>query len=43
METDLLGIIATFVLTILLAWPLGKYISAIYTGAPHWSDKILEA
>jgi len=40
METDLLGIIATFVLTILLAWPLGKYISAIYTGAPHWSDKI---
>jgi K+-transporting ATPase ATPase A chain len=40
METDLLGIVATFVLTILLAWPLGKYISAIYTGAPHWSDKI---
>lgn len=40
METDLLGIVAIFVLTILLAWPLGKYISAIYTGAPHWSDKI---
>lgn len=40
METDLLGIVATFVLTILLAWPLGKYIAAIYTGAPHWSDKI---
>lgn len=40
METDLLGIVATFVLTILLAWPLGKYISVIYTGAPHWSDKI---
>lgn len=43
METDLLGIVATFVLTILLAWPLGKYISAIYTGAPHWSDKIFGA
>ena len=32
MNTELLGVVATFLLTILLAFPLGKYISRVYKG-----------
>ena len=24
----------------LLSWPLGRYMTAVFAGAPHWSDKI---
>jgi K+-transporting ATPase ATPase A chain len=32
MTTELLGVIVTFLLTILLAIPMGKYISKVFSG-----------
>ena len=32
MNTELLGIVATFVLTAVLAYPLGNYISKVFKG-----------
>ncbi|MDI9337059.1 MAG: potassium-transporting ATPase subunit KdpA [Alphaproteobacteria bacterium] len=40
MNTELLGIIAFYIILILLAIPLGKFMSKIYSGTPHFSDKI---
>ena len=40
MNTELLGIIAFYIILILLAIPIGKYMSKIYSGTPHFSDKI---
>ncbi|MDE1193041.1 MAG: potassium-transporting ATPase subunit KdpA [Arachidicoccus sp.] len=40
MNTEILGIIAIFVLTILLAIPLGKYIGKIFNYEKTWLDKI---
>ena len=38
MNTELIGIIVTFILTILLAYPLGKYIAKLYSGQKTWLD-----
>lgn len=27
----------------LLSWPLGRYMTAVFAGAPHWSDKVFLA
>ena len=32
MNTELIGIIVSFLLTVLLAYPLGKYFSKVYSG-----------
>jgi potassium-transporting ATPase potassium-binding subunit len=40
MDTELLGIIATFLLTVALAIPLGKYISRVYQGERTWLDSV---
>jgi K+-transporting ATPase ATPase A chain len=40
MDTELLGIIATFAITIALAIPLGKYIGKVYAGEHTWLDPI---
>lgn len=37
---EIISIALVFLATVALAWPLGKYIAAVYTGAPHWSDKL---
>ncbi len=36
--TEILGILLMFVLTVLLAIPLGKYIANLYAGRRTWSD-----
>lgn len=41
MNTELLGVIATYGLTLLLAIPLGRYIARVYRGEKHWSDFLL--
>ncbi len=41
MNTELLGVIATYGLTLLLAIPLGRYIARVYNGEKHWSDFLL--
>lgn len=38
MNTELLGVIATYAITLVLAIPLGRYIAKVYTGQKHWSD-----
>ncbi|HVI46321.1 MAG TPA: potassium-transporting ATPase subunit KdpA [Chitinophaga sp.] len=38
MTTELLGIIATYGLTLLLAWPLARYIVKVFRGDKTWSD-----
>ncbi len=38
MNTELLGVIVTFLLTILLAFPLGKYIARVYKGEKTFTD-----
>jgi len=40
MNTEILGVIAMFVLTLLLAIPLGKYISNVYLGKKTFFDPI---
>src|SRR5437016_952651 len=40
MNTEILGIIAMFVLTVILAIPLGKYIGKVYAGEHTWADRI---
>jgi potassium-transporting ATPase potassium-binding subunit len=39
MNTEILGIVAMFVITVVLAIPLGKYIGKVYAGAPTWADR----
>lgn len=38
MNTELLGVIVTFLITILLAFPLGKYIAKVYAGEKNITD-----
>lgn len=40
MNTELLGVIVTFLITILLAFPLGKYIAKVYAGEKNITDFI---
>ena len=41
MNTEILGVVAMFVVMFLLAIPLGRYIGKIYEGEPTWTDRIL--
>ncbi|WP_375419543.1 potassium-transporting ATPase subunit KdpA [uncultured Hymenobacter sp.] len=38
MTQELLAILGIFLITVLLAIPLGRYLAAIYRGDRHWSD-----
>jgi len=38
MNTELLGIIASFVITLLIAIPLGKYLAKMFAGERVWTD-----
>ena len=38
MNTELIGVIVTFLLTILLAFPLGKYIAKVFSGEKTFTD-----
>lgn len=40
MNTEILGIIAMFTITVLLAIPLGKYIARVYSGANTFADPV---
>ncbi|MEO6730214.1 MAG: potassium-transporting ATPase subunit KdpA [Ferruginibacter sp.] len=40
MNTEILGIVAMFLITIVLAIPLGKYIAKVYGGEKTWLDPI---
>lgn len=38
MNTEIIGVIVTFLITILLAIPLGKYIAKMFAGEKTWMD-----
>lgn len=38
MTTEILGVIATYGITLLLAWPLSRYIVKVFRGERTWSD-----
>ena len=38
MNTELMGIILIFLLSALLAWPLGKYMVNVFKGEKVWTD-----
>ncbi|WP_374166057.1 potassium-transporting ATPase subunit KdpA [Arcticibacter sp. MXS-1] len=38
MNTELLGIIATYAVTLILAIPLGKYLAKVFAGEKVWTD-----
>ncbi|MCX2478220.1 potassium-transporting ATPase subunit KdpA [Pedobacter sp. MC2016-15] len=38
MNTELLGILATFLLTLVIAVPLGKYLAKVFAGERVWTD-----
>lgn len=38
MNTELMGVIVTFLVTVLLAWPLGRYIAKVYSGNKTITD-----
>ncbi|UJP63948.1 potassium-transporting ATPase subunit KdpA [Mongoliitalea daihaiensis] len=38
MNTEIIGVIFIFLLSLLLAWPLGKYMVKIFKGERVWSD-----
>jgi potassium-transporting ATPase potassium-binding subunit len=40
MNTEILGIVTMYVVMVLLAIPLGKYIGKVYEGEATWSDRI---
>jgi len=37
---EITSIALLFAATVLLAWPFGKYIAAVYAGERHWSDRV---
>lgn len=41
MNSEILGVIAIFLITVLLAVPLGRYIGKVYNGDRTWADRIL--
>ena len=41
MNTEIIGVIVMFLVTILLAIPLGRYIAKVYEGQKTWLDPIL--
>ena len=41
MNTEIAGIIAMFVITVVLAIPLGRYIGKVYNGEKTWLDAVL--
>jgi len=40
MNTEIIGVIAMYVVTVALAIPLGKYIGKIYLGEHTWADRL---
>lgn len=38
MNTELIGIIATFLLSVIIAVPLGKYLAKVFAGEKVWTD-----
>ena len=38
MDTELLGIVATFLLTMVIAIPMGKYLAKVFAGEKVWTD-----
>lgn len=38
MNTELFGVIATYLLTVVIAIPLGKYMANVFTGEKSWTD-----
>lgn len=40
MNTEITGILAAFFLTLVLAWPLGRYIAKVYGGERTWTDAV---
>jgi len=40
MSTEIIGVIAMYLITVLLAIPLGRYIGKTYMGEPTWADRI---
>ena len=38
MNTELLGIVATYLLTLVIAIPLGKYLAKVFAGEKVWTD-----
>jgi len=43
MNAELYGILGIYIITLLLAWPLGRYIAGVYDTKPHFSDRIFGA
>ena len=41
MNTEITGILASFFITLALAWPLGRYIARVYAGERTWTDPVL--
>lgn len=41
MNTEILGVVFTYVLTVALAIPLGKYIAGLFSGEKSWSNFML--
>jgi K+-transporting ATPase ATPase A chain len=40
MNTETSGVLVIFLMTIALAWPLGRYIARVYAGEHTWTDAI---
>ena len=40
MNTELLGVLAIFLLTLAVAWPKGRYIARVYSGERTWTDPV---
>ena len=41
MNTEIFGVLAMFIITVLLAIPLGRYIGKVYSGDKTWLDTII--
>ena len=41
MNTEILGVVAMFIITVLLAIPLGRYIGKVYNGEKTWLDAVM--